>query len=150
MESVESYLTELGSASATPGGGSAAMLVAATGAALLAMVSRIALENKKLTERHEAAARIARHADDLRSRFLGARKTDESAFEAVDAAQKRSKDDPERATALESALKEAADVPLQGAQLVIQALELAAQTARLSSPALISDVGCAVRFLQAA
>jgi formiminotetrahydrofolate cyclodeaminase len=83
----DAYLDALASAAPTPGGGSAATLVGAMGAALCAMVARITLGNAKRAAVHPAAEAIAREADALRASFLAARSRDEEAFAAVIAAQ---------------------------------------------------------------
>ena len=130
------------------------MFVAAAGAALVAMVCRISAANPKFTQHHEAAKRIAAHADTLRGTFLAARERDEAAFDAVVAAQRLPKsNDAEktaRGTALEAALHHAAKVPLELASTVLDALRLASQTLQMENTNLISDVGCAAEFLWAA
>lgn len=126
------------------------MVVAAAAAALVSMVCRISAINPKFAGRREAAERIAARADGLRGRFLAGRTEDEAAFDAVTAAQKRSKDDAGRAAALEAALDHAARVPLELAASVVETLELAAETLEIENPNLISDVGCSAAFAQAA
>ena len=125
------------------------MVVAAAAAALLAMVSRISAGNPKFAGQREAAERIAARADGLRARFLAGRAEDEAAFDAVTRAQKLPKDDA-RAAALEGALDHAARVPLELAGCVVETLELAIETLAIENRNLISDVGCAAAFAQAA
>ncbi len=150
VQSIDDYLTQLASSSATPGGGSAAMFVAASGVALLAMVARISAEKLRLTEERELGEGIARAADHLRERFLESAAKDEAAFEAVMKAQRRPRGDTERAAAVESALAYAADVPLQSAQRMLDALTLVRQTVDVTGENLMSDLGSAAEFLRAA
>ena len=126
------------------------MVVAAASAALLAMVSRISAGNPKFAGQRQAAERIAARADALRGRFLAGRTEDEAAFDAVTQAQKLTKDDPARASALEAALDHAARVPLELAGCVVETLELAVETLAIENRNLISDFGCAAEFAQAA
>lgn len=150
----ERYLDALASADPTPGGGSAATLVGALGAALCAMVARLTLGAPKHVAVHAAAAAIAAEADDLRRRFLEARPRDEAAFQAVVAAQAlpRSTDAEKetRRVQLQRALVGAAEAPLQAAELAAAAFGLAYRTAALGNAHLMSDVDCALQFARAA
>lgn len=143
MSTFADYLTRLGSDSPTPGGGSAAALVGATGAALVSMVARI-VKNGDLAGR----------ADALRVELLAAQGRDEAAYEAVIAAHALPKaDDAERArrgAALQLALTAAAAEPLRAAALCLDVIELAAEAAAHAKPGLISDAGCAAEFAAAA
>jgi glutamate formiminotransferase/formiminotetrahydrofolate cyclodeaminase len=154
MLDFDDYLARLASADPTPGGGSAAALVAAMGAALVAMVNRITLGSPKLASVHERAERLAELADELRERCAHARARDEAAFAAVVAAQALPKDSDDamaaRTTALQAALTEAAEAPLHAATLALEVLELAEETALLGNANLVSDVGCAAAFGTAA
>lgn len=154
METLEDYLASLASSSATPGGGSAAMFVAATGAALLAMVARITAQNPKIADRRAAAERIATQADRLRKAFTAGRALDETAFEAVVTAQRLPKStaaqSDHRQAVLEAALQDAAQVPLDSAGRAAQLLELVADALALANASLRSDLGCAAEFIGAA
>ena len=154
METLDTYLTQLASSSATPGGGSAAMFVAATGCALLAMVCRISAANPKFTDRREAAERLVAEADALRTELIGARERDERAFDAVVDAQRLPKENDAQKTArgiaLEHALQHAAEVPLQLAARVLHALQLLEEALSIENKNLLSDLGCAAEFCHAA
>ena len=154
METLEAYLNGLAGPGATPGGGSAAMFVAATGVALVAMVARICAANPKFTEQRQAAERIAATADGLRLAFAQARQRDEHAFERVVQAQRLPKaseaEKVHRREVLEDALREAAAVPLEMAALTVRALALVDETRMFQNRGLISDLGCAAEFLYAA
>lgn len=126
------------------------MLVAGAASALLAMVCRISAANPKFTAKKQAAEAIIERADRLREFFLAARATDEAAYEAVVAAQKLPKDDPARASVLESALERAAAVPLELAARVLEALRLAGEALDIENTNLVTDVGCAAEFAHAA
>jgi formiminotetrahydrofolate cyclodeaminase len=142
VDSLEAYLDELASSRPTPGGGSAATIVGALGAALVAMVARIT---------HEPA--LVERADDVRARLLSNRTADELAFGAVVDAQAlpRGSDAEKaaRATRLQAALRTAAEVPLHSAQLAREVLALALEAAELPNRNLVSDAGCAAEFAAA-
>lgn len=144
MESLDAYLQQLASAQPTPGGGSAAALVGAVAAALVAMVGRIA---------KRAPADLVAAADDLRTKLLDARQRDEDAYSAVVDAQALPKaTDDQRAVrtrVLDEALADAARAPLQTAALALDVLQLVDQLLQISMGALESDVACAAEFAYA-
>ncbi len=151
---LDRYLDALASSAPTPGGGSAAAIVGALGAALVAMVARITLEAPRLSGVHADASTIASEADALRREFDAARPADESAYAAVVAAQALPRGtDAEKALRterLQASLAHAADVPLNAAELSARAMHLAARAAALENRHLMSDVECAVAFFRAA
>jgi formiminotetrahydrofolate cyclodeaminase len=150
MQSLSEYLEALASDAPTPGGGSAATIVGALGAALVSMVARISSSNKKLTERKDDALDLVRRADELRAAFLLARERDEVAFKRVMAAMALPKvTDAEqelRRSTLESSLRLAAAEPLHASELGLEVLALAKRLLDIPNPNLTSDVGCAAEF----
>ena len=144
MESLDAYLERLASDEATPGGGSAAALVGAVAASLVAMVGRIT--------KSPPDALVAR-ADDFRAKLLGARERDEKAYAAVVAAQalpKRTEDErAARKRSLEEALGDAACAPLEAAALALEVLRLVDRLLKIPMGALESDVACAAEFAYA-
>ena len=145
MESLEGYLERLASSDAVPGGGSAAALTGSLGAALVAMVGRIS---------SASMPELVADADRLRAELGAAGRRDEEAYARVVAAQALPKrDDTERAarkSALEVALRDAAETPLTIAGLALAVLELIDRLLEVSLGALGSDVGCAAEFAGAA
>ncbi len=150
METLDRYFTQLASAEPTPGGGSAATIVASTGAALVAMVSRICENNPKFAAHHDAAHHIATQADALRGELTRARERDEHAFARVIEAQNLPRsteaETAQRRRAIETALQGAAEAPLTACKLCLDVLRLAEQTLAFHSRTLASDVGCAGEF----
>jgi formiminotetrahydrofolate cyclodeaminase len=143
VEALNEYLTNLASDSPAPGGGSAAMVTAAAGCALVSMVARICATGPKYAAKQALASRLISQADELREGFLERKTRDEQAFEAVVAARG---DKP----ALQAALAGAAAVPLEGARAALQALQLAVDALELGNVNLVSDLGCAAEFAYAA
>lgn len=152
--SLDEYLDALASFAPTPGGGSAACVVGAAGAALVAMVSRITLENAKFGPKHEGARSLVAESDTLRSALLTARRADEVAYVAVVAAMGMPKGSPQekavRTAALQASLRGAAAEPLRCAVLSLATLNLAERALTLENAHLISDLGCAAEFAAAA
>jgi formiminotetrahydrofolate cyclodeaminase len=151
---IDAYLDELASAAPTPGGGSAAMLVAACGAALCAMVARITAGSPKHAAGRAAAEALAADADALRERLGAARVVDEAAFGEVVAAQALPRgsegEKAARTRAVQAALVRAAEAPLAAAGLCAEGIVLVERAVALDNPHLISDVECALHFLRAA
>lgn len=143
MQTLNDYLTNLAGESPAPGGGSAAMLVGATAAALVAMVARICAASQKYRAKHDLALGLISQADALREELLARKTRDEQAFEAVVAARGD-------AARMQAALQHAAAVPLEGAQDALGVLELCVSALELGNAHLASDVGCAAEFASAA
>ncbi len=151
---LDAYLDALASASPAPGGGSAAALVGAMGAALCAMVARITAESPRHAAVAAAAEALARDADALRSRLAELRPRDEAAYAAVVAAQRlpRSTEDEKaaRTSAVQAALAGAAAVPLETAEASVAIFALADRAGGLGNAHLASDIACARHFARAA
>ena len=154
MERIDEYLQALASEAPTPGGGSAASLVAAHGAALVAMVARICASNPKRSDIHGLAQRLVIDADAATADLLEARLKDEVAFSAVVAAQALPRDTDVakdlRSQALQASLAGAAKAPLHAATLALHVLHLTRDALDLNNRDLLSDLGCAAEFASAA
>lgn len=154
MLDLHAYLNRLASAQPTPGGGSAATVVGALGAALIAMVARITLGNPKYTPVHADAVLLVGDADTLRARFAAARTADETAYARVPRAQALPRSTPVeqayRNDQLQLALAGAAQAPLDAAALAADLLSLCERAAALHNAHLTSDVECALHFGRAA
>ena len=153
VKTLDDYLTQLASSAPTPGGGSAACLVAGLGAALVAMVARICIEGKAYAPWRDWFAERIESADRLRAALDDARQRDEEAYAAVVAAMALPKASPEQARErtkrLQGALAHAASEPLRAAELALRTLEEARLLLEHPNPHLLSDVGCAGEFAAA-
>jgi formiminotetrahydrofolate cyclodeaminase len=152
-ETLNDYLGRLASRQPTPGGGAAAALHAAQGAALVAMVARFSTGGKY--EQHaEATSRIIGAADGLIGETLGLADADEAAFQAVIASYKLSAaNDTERAAraaAINDALAQAAQPPARLIQLSGAIVDLAAELLDIANPNVISDIAAAADAARAA
>jgi formiminotetrahydrofolate cyclodeaminase len=154
VSGIDAYLERLASAEPTPGGGSAATVVGALGAALCAMVARITAGSERLRAVRGEAEALAAAADALRERFGAARPLDEAAYERVVRASALPKGDEAakraRGSALQAALAGAAEAPLAAAGLAAEGFGLAERAAGLGNAHLASDVECALLFFRAA
>jgi glutamate formiminotransferase/formiminotetrahydrofolate cyclodeaminase len=147
------FLDLLASESPAPGGGSAAALAAALGAALAAMVARLSVGREKYASVDGDMRRVLNEAETLREALHGQVLVDAKAYDGVMAAMKMPKktdaEKRDRAAALESAGKHAADVPLQSARLSLRAAKLATEAAEKGNRNAASDACVAVLLARA-
>jgi len=144
---ISRFLDDLASSAPTPGGGSAAAIMGAMGAALISMVCNLTI-GKKDYEAVQAQIRQALdQAEALRRRLTGLIEDDVQAFESLMAAYKLPRatepDKLARDRAVQHALKQATDVPLACASACAELIDLAQRVARIGSRAVISDAGVA-------
>jgi formiminotetrahydrofolate cyclodeaminase len=140
------FLDELASSSPAPGGGSAAALAGAVGAALASMVCRLTIGKKKFEGVEPEMKEILKQTEELRGLFARLVDRDASAFGKVMEAYSFPKETDDqkalRSAAIEEATKEAALVPLELMKHVIDAFPLAAAAAGKGNPNSVSDAGC--------
>ncbi len=129
---LEQFLENLGSVSPSPGGGSAAGLVAATGTALVEMVARI---NQKRTPDPGAQTRILA-AEKLRRELQTLMEEDAKAFEKISKAFKENKE----SAAYQKALETGAAVPLKICKLSAEAIQIGCGEVARTSRWLASDL----------
>jgi glutamate formiminotransferase/formiminotetrahydrofolate cyclodeaminase len=135
------FADALASDAPVPGGGSAAAYAGALGAALAAMVARIAA--KKTDD--PALRDFIGEMDNLRSDFLRLVDDDSAAYAAVAAAMKLPKatDDEKRIRGerIQAALLAASRVPLEVAKTSRRLLDACERGLEKAPPAAVSDVG---------
>jgi formiminotetrahydrofolate cyclodeaminase len=154
LRSVDGYVRDLASNLPAPGGGSAAALAGALGAALAAMVANFTKGKREFAEVQRDIRDILTELDDVRERLLTLVDQDVEVYERLSAAYKMpretEKNKQRRSEAIQYACKRAAGVPKAIAEACDRAVELAARLCDIGNPNLISDVGCAVRLAAAA
>jgi glutamate formiminotransferase/formiminotetrahydrofolate cyclodeaminase len=147
---LRAFSDDLASSAAIPGGGSAAAYAGAMGAALAAMVGRIA-ERK---EKSEATTALISEADNLRADFLRLVDDDSAAYARVSEATKMPKatDDDKKARKerMQSALLAASRVPLEVAKTSRRLLDLCERTVERAATATVSDIGVGALMAEAA
>lgn len=142
--SVQQYLDQLASGDPTPGGGSAAGLTGAMGAALLCMSARFTVGREKYAAFDANAQRVLEEAEILRGQLQGLIEEDAVAYGAYRAAAAMPKDTDEQKAArkavIQESTKSSAQVPMQIARHCYRLLELAGVLAANCNPYLVSDV----------
>ena len=143
--SIEAFLEALAARQSTPGGGSAAAVSAAMGAALISMVANFTVGKKGCDEAE--AARILARSERLRLDLTAAIKADVDAFNQVMAAygmpRESEAEKAARGPAIQAALKVATDAPLECARLSREVIELSRSAAKTGNVNVISDAGVA-------
>ena len=144
---IEVFLADLASRKATPGGGSAAALMGAMGAALVSMVCNLTIGKKNHHEFEEDLTSVRRRAEDLRHDLTEMIEQDVQAFEAVISAYampRHTQDEAAaRAQAIQTALKSATLVPLRCCSACREVIALAAVVADKGHRNVVSDAGVA-------
>jgi formiminotetrahydrofolate cyclodeaminase len=150
--SVRDLLTKFSSSDPTPGGGSAAALASAVGAALLTMVAGLPKTRSGSDEDRQALAAAIGSLTETRHQLTAAIDADRVAYDRVVAAYKLARGTDEeksvRKGAIQRALRGAIDVPLQVMRLSARALEAAPAVAAHGHQGASSDVGVAVALLR--
>ena len=153
-KSVQVFLDELASKASTPGGGSAAAVMGAMGAALVSMVANFTVGKKGYEAVDAEAAGLLQQAEALRQQLTEMVQADVQAFDHVMGAYGLARDTDaqkaERTAAIQAALKQAADVPLACAELCAQVIRLTQPMAAIGNKNVISDAGVAVVAAEAA
>ena len=153
-EPLKTYSDALASGEATPGGGSAAALAGALGAALNSMVANFTVGKDKFADVEEDVQRLLAESERLRGELERLTQADTEAYGQVAAAQKMSRETDEqkaaRRAAMQEALKAAAEVPRAAVRACHGVLEVAGEMVEKGNPNLITDVGVAAKFALAA
>jgi len=152
-EKIGDYLDQLADRVPAPGGGAAAALHAAVGAALLGMVARYST-GERYAAHQEAISRIIAEADELRGIALRLAEADAEAFAAVTDAYRMPKSTEEdtaaRSVALAQALVGAAWPPAQVIGIAGMVVDLAEALASIGNRNVASDVAAAAEAARAA
>lgn len=152
-ETINDYLARLASREPTPGGGAAAALHAAQGAALVAMVARYTT-GPKYEQHAELVTRITGSADALVAQALRLADADQQAFQGVIDAYKLPSGTDElkaaRTASIQDALILAAETPAQLIDVAGAVVNLATELFDVANANVISDVAAAVDAARAA
>jgi len=145
---LETFLDELASGAPTPGGGSAAAIMGAMGAALISMVCNVTI-GKKGHEAVEADMKSVRDdSEKLRMRLTAMVAEDIAAFDGLMAAYRLPKATEEekarRAAAIQSSLRAATETPLACARACAQVVALSKRAGEKGYAGVISDAGVGV------
>jgi len=145
---IAKFLDELASEQPTPGGGGAAAIMGAVGAALVSMVANLTIGKKNYEAFDEELKEARAKAETLRAELTAAINEDVDAFNAVMGAYglPRGTDEEKaaRAAAIQAALKQATDAPLRAVKACHEVIKLSAVVADKGNINVISDAGVAV------
>jgi formiminotetrahydrofolate cyclodeaminase len=151
--SIKAYLDDLASRKPTPGGGSAAALVSATGVGLMEMVANFTIGKEKYKVVEEEMKNVLSSSMAIRQRLSELVDEDTRVYSKVSSAYKLPKDTQEerckREEAIQDALKVALGVPFDICRLSYEAMKMCPRLCEKGNEGLISDVGVAVLFLEA-
>ena len=147
-KSIQIFLDELASKSATPGGGSVSALMGAQSAALTSMVCNLTIGKPKYAEVELEMQALLQKSDALQEKLTGLIKADVDVFNRLMAAyglpKETDTDKAARSEAIQTVLKAATEVPLDCARACAEAVELSRIVADKGSLGVISDAGAAV------
>ncbi len=153
VDSSQSFLDQLASATPTPGGGSAAAFTASAGAALVAMVARLTTGKKKYEDVQDQMWALIEKAESLRAKLSEAVIKDSQAFDVVMASFKLPKNTVEeqenRIQAIQEATIGASEVPLEAAKMALEVMESGLEAATYGNTNAISDAVSAMYLAKA-
>ncbi|HOX53892.1 MAG: cyclodeaminase/cyclohydrolase family protein [Candidatus Omnitrophica bacterium] len=143
-KSVKIYLDDLSAKKPAPGGGSAAALAGALGAALLSMVANFTVGKEKYRQFEQEIKSSLSKSEKIRKKLLELVDLDVITYTKVAKSKKKS------LALYQKSLKEAANVPLEITKNCIEALELCPILEAKGNKYLVSDVHVARQLLVAA
>lgn len=144
------FAEKLASKEAVPGGGGAAAMVGALGAALASMVGNLTVGKKKYAAVQADMEDILEKSAALQKELLVLIDRDAEGFGPLAAAYSIPKDDPNRTCVMEDALRLACMTPLEIMRTCRRVLELLKELSQKGSALAISDVGCGAVCCKAA
>jgi methenyltetrahydrofolate cyclohydrolase len=146
--SIATFLDDLASERPTPGGGGAAVLCGAIGAALVSMVANLTIGKKNYEAVWQDLEAVNTKAEALRTELTSAIEEDVMAFNAVMAAyglpRATEEEKAKRTAAIQAALKDATLVPLRAVKACFEVIRLSAAVAEKGNLNVVSDAGVAV------
>lgn len=130
-DSLKKYLDDLSAKLPAPGGGSAAALTGALGAALLSMVCNFTVGKEKYKSSEEQTREMLSQSERARSRFMELVDLDVQAYKSKD-------------------VEKSLEVPLEVCRISAELSKVCPALADIGNVNLISDVGCAYDLFVAA
>ncbi len=145
QDSVDEFLERLASSAPTPGGGSAAAIMGAMGAALVSMTCNVSIGKKGYEAVEGELSTVRDESEKLRLRLAAMVAEDVDAFDGLMAAYKLPKatddDKARRGAAIQSSLACATEVPLDCARACAAVIALARRAAEHGYKGVVSDAG---------
>jgi formiminotetrahydrofolate cyclodeaminase len=151
-QNIKMFLDEVASSSHAPGGGSVAALAGALGAALTSMVCNLTKAKQGYEEVQDEIAEVLEKSEELRKDLTDLIDKDTDAFNEVMKALQMPKETEEqkeqRRTILQTAFKQAAEIPLETARKCVQILHVAHIVAEKGNKNSISDAAVSALMAQ--
>lgn len=145
---IQEFLDQLASSAPTPGGGGAAALMGAMGAALTSMVCNLTIGKEKYQAVEGEMKDTLKQAEELRSRLTDMVRADVAVFDKLMGSYGLPKDTDDqkaaRSEAIQAALREATDVPLDCARACSDVIAVSRSAAEKGNLNVISDAGVSV------
>jgi formiminotetrahydrofolate cyclodeaminase len=145
QHSIDEFLERLAGPDATPGGGSAAAIMGAMGAALVSMVCNVSIGKKGYEAAEPELRAIRTESEALRLRLTAMVAEDVAAFDGLMAAYRMPKvsehEKTERSAAIQASLRRATEVPLDCARISALVIGLARRASEHGYRGVISDGG---------
>ncbi len=152
--SIDSFIEELSSKAAVPGGGGACGLVAAVGMSLGNMVMALTNGKNKYAKYQEEVEETIKRASILTKDLLECMDKDAKAFEPLSKAYSLPKETREeieyRDKVMEEALLAAAKAPLEMMELILDAMKMIDRIAQIGSRLALSDAGVGISMCNSA
>ncbi len=151
---VKDFTEVLASEAPAPGGGSAAALEGAVGAALTAMVCSLTEGKKRYAEHRDLIAQVREKAAALQARFVDVMDRDTEAFLAISSAYGMPKATDEekavRSAAIQQGLVKCTETPFEMMELAAETIALTRSLLGRFNESAASDLGVAALSLRAA
>ncbi len=148
------YLTDAASDKPAPGGGSVSALAGALAASMGEMASNFTVGKKKFRDVEQEVTACLRELHSNREKLLALLDADVEAYGALSRAYGMSKGSEQekaaRAGAVQKALHQALEVPLNVMRACGSVAETAARLVRIANPNLLTDVGVSAILAEAA
>lgn len=148
------FLAELASSAPTPGGGGAAAMAGALGAALSSMVANLTIGKEKFAIQEPEVKELLGQAEEVRKELLSLVEADAAVFGQFMSCYKLPKNTEEekatRTQAIRSAAKAAGEVPLNIGRASVKVLRIAKRLAEIGNPGVVTDGACSALLARAA
>jgi len=148
QSTVEKFLDDLASGAPTPGGGSAAAIMGAMGAALVSMVCNVTIGKKGYEGAEAEMKAVLCESERVRRRLTDMVAEDIAAFDSIMTAYKLPKATEQekilRAAAIQAGLRRATETPLECARVCAEVIALARRASEHGYLNVISDGGVGV------
>jgi len=152
-QTVKQFVDSVASDAPAPGGGSVSALAGALAAGLVAMVCNLTIGRPKFAEAEGELKQLLDRSSTLQAELLKLVDQDAESFNQVMAAYRLPKEADEdklkRSTAIQTATKSAAAVPLKVAGNCFDLLKMIPVLTEKGNPNAITDIGVAARMAEA-